>query len=355
MFFMIMPYSNQTTSFRIPWNYLTISIFIFFSDIMFKDIYSSIVLVLTIISTIVNVVPTISLISSWKRLHFSEVLLLNIFITNLMLGIGYLLPLHRYFAGHSALSSSYCDFTGYLVFFLACTNIYTMEALSIHRYILIKKPLLIGKFKLRKDVAVTIVVIMWIIGAIATSPTLYGISRYTRVVELFTCELDFNSQTPENKTYVSFAAIQGYVIPAIVMAFCGYHCIFSSHVRSSTVPNGRSDLKNPRAIRFTRSIYAMFLSFLIAWFPYVVVCFCNLINVHVNDILYAICTLFGKASATVVTVVYMVSYRGLRRLLFYSVCWQKEKRNERRFRTLIITSSDSNVKHEQRKFRVNNI
>ena len=134
--------------------------FIFFLDIMFKDIYSSIVLVLTIISAIVNVVPTISLISSWKRLHFSEVLLLNIFVTNLMLGIGYILPLHRYFVAQSALSSSYCNFTGYLVFFLACTNIYTMEALSIHRYILIKKPLLVRRFKLRKNIAVIIVVIM---------------------------------------------------------------------------------------------------------------------------------------------------------------------------------------------------
>ena len=329
------------------------TLFIIFLEIMFKDIYSSIVLVLTIISAIVNVVPTISLISSWKRLHFSDVLLLNIFITNLMLGIGYVLPLHRYFVGHSALSSSYCNFTGYFVFFLACTNIYTMEALSIHRYILIKKPLLIQRFKMRKNIAVIIVAIMWIIGAIAASPTLYGISRYTRVIELFTCELDFNSQTPENKAYVSFAAIQGYVLPAIVMAFCGYHCIFSSHARSSSVRNGRSGLKNPRAIRFTRSIYAMFLSFLIAWFPYVVVCFCNFINVHVNDILYAICTICAKASATVVTVVYMVSYRGLRRLLFYSVCRQKEKHNERSFKTLIITASDSDVRHEQRKFRVN--
>ena len=188
---------------------------------------------------------------------------------------------------------------------------------------------------------------------ITANPPLYATSRYIAIIELFTCELDFNSQTQGNKTYVSFAVIQGYMIPAIVMAFCGYHCIFSSHVRSSSVRNGRSDLKNPRAIRFTRSIYAMFLSFLIAWFPYVVVCFCNLINVHVNDILYAICTIFGKASATVVTVVYVVSYRGLRRLLFYSVCWQKEKHNERSFKTFIITSSDSDVKHEQRKFRVN--
>ena len=260
---------------------------------MFKDIYSSIVLVLTISSAIVNVVPTISLISSWKRLHFSDVLLLNIFITNLMLGIGYVLPLQRYFAGHSALPSSYCNFTGYLVFFLACTNIYTMEALSIHRFILMKKPLLIERFKMRRDIGVVINVIMWIIGAITASPPLYTSPRYIAIIELFTCELDFNSQTQGNKAYVSFAAIQGYMIPAIVMAFCGYHCIFSSHVRSSSVRNGRSDLKNPRAIRFTRSIYAMFLSFLIAWFPYVVVCFCNLINVHVNDILYAICTMFG--------------------------------------------------------------
>ena len=131
---------------------------------MFKDIYSSVVLVLTISSAIVNVVPTISLISYWKRLYFSDVLLLNIFITNLMLGIGYVLPLQRYFAGHSALPSSYCNFTGYFVFFLACTNIYTMEALSIHRFILMKKPLLIERFKMRRDIGVVINVIMWIIG-----------------------------------------------------------------------------------------------------------------------------------------------------------------------------------------------
>ena len=328
---------------------------LFCLGIMLKDIFSYTVLVLTIISAIVNVIPILSLVLSWKRLLISDVLLLNIFVTNLLLGIGYVVPLHSYFSGYASPSHLKCIFTGYFVFFIACTNILTMEALSFHRYILVKKPIYGGKFKKRKDIGAVVVLIAWIYGAIVASPPLFGISEYVVIIQLFTCELDFNSPTPENKAYLSFAAIQGYIVPAIVMIFCGYHCIISKHIRRPSLTSNRFDLKNPKEVRFTRSIHAMLLSFLISWFPYVAVCFCNFINVHVNEILYAICTLFAKASSIVVTTVYMISYRGSRSLSFHAPGRVKTKHNGEKFRTLVITSSDAEEKHGHSSVQINTL
>ena len=309
----------------------------YFLGKMIEDVVSYSILVLTIVSTIVNVVPSISLVISWKRLLFSDILLLNIFVTNLLLAIGYVLPIQSYFSGRLFPSHTKCVFTGYFVFFVACSNIVTMEALSIHRYILIKKPLYGGRFKNRKDIASVLVLFTWIYGAIVASPPLYGYSEYVPVVDLFTCELDFNTNTIENRAFVVFASIQGYILPAFVMGFCAYHCIFSNPL---TLRSNRIDAKNPKEIRFTRAIYAMLFSFLVAWFPYVVVCFCSFINMDVSNVLFATCAVVAKASTIAVTVVYMMSYRGSRSLSFKFLTQVKRSAREEKLKTLVIYSSN---------------
>lgn len=309
----------------------------YFLGKMIEDVVSYSILVLTIVSTIVNVVPSISLVISWKRLLFSDILLLNIFVTNLLLAIGYVLPIQSYFSGRLFPSHTKCVFTGYFVFFVACSNIVTMEALSIHRYILIKKPLYGGRFKNRKDIAYVLVLFTWIYGAIVASPPLYGYSEYVPVVDLFTCELDFNTNTIENRAFVVFASIQGYILPAFVMGFCAYHCIFSNPL---TLRSNRIDAKNPKEIRFTRAIYAMLFSFLVAWFPYVVVCFCSFINMDVSNVLFATCAVVAKASTIAVTVVYMMSYRGSRSLSFKFLTQVKKSAREEKLKTLVIYSSN---------------
>lgn len=309
----------------------------YFLGKMIEDVVSYSILVLTIVSTIVNVVPSISLVISWKRLLFSDILLLNIFVTNLLLAIGYVLPIQSYFSGRLFPSHTKCVFTGYFVFFVACSNIVTMEALSIHRYILIKKPLYGGRFKNRKDIASVLVLFTWIYGAIVASPPLYGYSEYVPVVDLFTCELDFNTNTIENRAFVVFASIQGYILPAFVMGFCAYHCIFSNPL---TLRSNRIDAKNPKEIRFTRAIYAMLFSFLVAWFPYVVVCFCSFINMDVSNVLFATCAVVAKVSTIAVTVAYMMSYRGSRSLSFKFLTQVKKSAREEKLKTLVIYSSN---------------
>ena len=305
---------------------------------MIKDIVSYSILLLSIISTIVNVVPSVSLVISWKRLLFSDILLLNIFVTNLLLAVGYVLPMQSYFSGRLFPSNTKCVFTGYFVFFVACSNIITMEALSIHRYILIKKPMYGGRFKNRKDVASVVVIFTWIYGAIVASPPLYGFSEYIPVNDLSTCELDFNTDTIENRTFVIFASIQGYVLPAVVMGFCAYHCIFS---KALTLSSNTAEGRNPKEIRFTRATYAMLFSFLVAWFPYVVVCFCSFINMDVSNVLFAICAVVAKASTIAVTVVYMMSYRGSRNLSFKFLTPMKRNIREEKLKTLVIYSSNA--------------
>ena len=86
-----------------------------------------------------------------------------------------------------------------------------------------------------KNIGVMVAVIMYIAVAKVSSPPLYDCLKCIRITDSSACELEFNSQTLEHKSYVNFAAIQGYILPTIVMVFCG----------TQSVRNGRFDLKIP--------------------------------------------------------------------------------------------------------------
>ena len=99
-----------------------------FMDLM--DVLANCCMVVSIASVLINLPVIINKMFSWKDLLFSNVLLINIFFTNLCGGLGYSIPLYDYYRS-SVNKAPHCQYAGYIVFTSVCANICTLEMLSI--------------------------------------------------------------------------------------------------------------------------------------------------------------------------------------------------------------------------------
>ena len=294
---------------------LLLNSFLLLLDMSLVSITAHVVLTLSGLAIVVNLPLVISMIKSWKQILFSDILLLNIFITNTLLGMGYSVPIYGYFINKNTMSiEPNCEFTGYFVFLVSCVNIATLQTLSFHQYILIKKPILGFRIKKRRDIGVYCVFLTWLFGIILPLPPLLGWSNYVEIMSGFSCELDFYSKTLENKSYVVFTTFLVYVFPAMSMAYLGYQCIFSKQLKRRNLRNPRMRMLNKKEHLFSVSVFVMFFSFLLSWSPYAVICIYIMADQPVNDVLHLICILFAKTSTVTCSVVYLIAYNGSKTL-----------------------------------------
>ena len=296
---------------------LLLNSFLLLLDMSLVSITAHVVLTLSGLAIVVNLPLVISMLKSWKQISFSDILLLNIFITNALLGIGYSIPIYGYFTNKNTMRiQPNCELTGYFVFLVACVNIATLQTLSFHQYILIKKPILGFRIKKRKDIGVYCVFLTWLFGILLPLPPLLGWSNYVEIMSGFSCELDFYSTTLENKSYVVFATFLVYVFPAMSMAYLGYHIIFSKQLKRRNLRNPRMRMQNKKEQLFSFSVIAMFFSFVLSWSPYAAICIFIMADQPVNDMLHLICIVFAKTSTVTCSVVYLIAYNGSKSLSF---------------------------------------
>ena len=280
---------------------------------MFLHLIAGFIIVIASLAVITNVTLIALMIPSWKNLVFSDMLVLNLFVANMFLGCGYTLPVLRYFSGSSlAVSVFPCKITGFIVYFLAIVTITTLQILSIHQYILIKKPMLGHKINKIKDLGIRLSLLTWLYAIILPIMPLLGWSDYTSIVAGFTCELDYHTRTISNKSYILFAAIIGYVIPSLQILYCSYHCIYSKQIT-----NGRQ-ARNKQQLKFMTSICLMGISFIIMWSPYGVITILNISNLPVDTAIHILCIVFAKASSVTVSLLYYIAYRRSNKL--YALC-----------------------------------
>ena len=141
------------------------------------DVLADCCMVISIASVSVNLPVIINKMFSWKDLLFSNVLIINIFFTNLCGGLGYSIPLYDYYRS-SVNKAPHCQYAGYLVFTLVCANICTLEMLSIHQYLLVKKPLLAFNLNKRQGLGILCSVLAWLFGFVVAIPPFFSLSNY---------------------------------------------------------------------------------------------------------------------------------------------------------------------------------
>lgn len=271
------------------------------------DVLANCCMVISIGSILVNLPIIINTLSSWKDLLFSDILLLNIFFTNLCGGLGYSIPLYDYYRS-SVDKAPHCQYTGCIVFTSICANICTLEMLSIHQYLLVKKTFLAFRLNKRQGLGILCIVMAWLIGFGVAIPPFFSLGNYT-VMNNFTCEIDFNSNDITARTYHLGLFVVCYLMPLFIMVFCGYNCVayvFFKHPRCIRRTIRR--VFTLREKRFKRRIFGMTGSFLISWLPYGVLAALSVCQYKTPLVFQAVCVIFAKLNTVTNTVVYLFAY-----------------------------------------------
>ena len=271
------------------------------------DVLANCCMFISIASILVNLPVIINTMFSWRDLLFSDVLLFNIFFTNLCGGLGYSIPLYDYYRS-SVDKAPHCQYAGCIVFTSVCSNICTLEMLSIHQYLLVKKPLLAFRLNKRQGLGILCIVLAWLIGFGVAIPPFFSLSNYT-IMNNFTCEIDFNSNDIIARTYHLGLFVVCYLMPLFIMVFCGYNCVtyvFFKHPQSIRRTTPRVFTLRER--RFKRIIFGMTGSFLISWLPYGVLAALSVCQYKTPLVFHAICVIFAKLYTVTNTVVYFFAY-----------------------------------------------
>ncbi len=113
-----------------------------------------------------------------------------------------------------------CDLTATLMFFIGCTSVYMLVAISLQRYYIIRKPLNIKK--ITKKATLIVIGICCASGLIWSLLPLFGWSSYVLEGSLTSCGPDFHSKTFNNLSFNITLFLTVFVIPFCIIAVTSF-------------------------------------------------------------------------------------------------------------------------------------
>ena len=164
------------------------------------------------------------------------------------------------------LGSEMCYFNGIMIVVWLPLSVYSMTALSIHKYISIARPMIRkNSYKSVVSMIFSTIIIVVIISVI--------VARYTGV--WFDKDLGVCTVSPVKYKIVFFAPfliILSYAIPTFVTVFCYWRTVVA--LRKHSVRMRSTCMQNTRGIkaqkRITRTLLFAFLLYIVSWTPFFV-------------------------------------------------------------------------------------
>ncbi len=164
------------------------------SDNINGPLLATTVLVELVISFITNLFIFVFTLCHPKILkHPSIIFLTNFVVINLVINIAYMPSIivsatagKWIFGGDLQEKTSSCQFIGFIYMETVLLITFTLTAISVDRFLFIVKPLLYKRL-MKIWVAVTIVVLAWMLSCMLCLPLLFGIGRYSYSEYITTC------------------------------------------------------------------------------------------------------------------------------------------------------------------------
>ena len=132
-------------------------------------------------------------------------------IFNLICSVQFPFVIHSHFNHKWIWSRSVCIFSGFLVYFVGCIQVYLMVIISYVRFIILKKPKNKKKIKLRfivKSVLISIMIsLFW-----STAP-IFGWSHYSLEDSFVSCSVEFNEKSLNVISYNISMFIFVFLVP----------------------------------------------------------------------------------------------------------------------------------------------
>lgn len=135
----------------------------------------------------------------------------------------------------------FCSFSAFIMFFIGCTSVYLMMAISFERYIVLYKPVNTRNHDVRRNII--IVIISSLIGLTWASLPLVGWSHYELEGARTSCSVAWKEKSMNMTSFKITLLTTVYFIPLITIVFT-----------------------NARLIVLVRLIFPKFLLFLISIF-----------------------------------------------------------------------------------------
>lgn len=201
-----------------------------------------------------------------------------------------------------------CNFCGFVMYFVGCSGVYIVAAISIERYYIIYKPWLIENKTLKDKLRwITICLILAVIWPIFP---LFGWSHYTLEGSLTSCTVEWTERSANVISYNFIMFICVFIIPFSAIGFTNLKLALilkKMPILAKTTENARKKFKAERKLTIITFFYNG--GFLLTWIPYAIgsiyVSFIS--NEPLNPLLEAIPAMFAKSSLVWSTILYIYS------------------------------------------------
>ncbi|XP_037036899.1 vertebrate ancient opsin-like [Bradysia coprophila] len=154
-----------------------------------------------------------------------------------------------------------CKLYGFFMALLGITSITTIAVMSFERFFLVNFPF--SSKQLTNRGARYSVFLIWIYSGAVTIPPLFGWGAYVSEAANISCSINWEEQSWNAKSYITFLFVFGLVVPFFVIVYC-YTKILLAMRKSAN----RLNRTNPAEKKVIQMVFIMFSFFMIGWSPY---------------------------------------------------------------------------------------
>ncbi|GFN78316.1 melanopsin [Plakobranchus ocellatus] len=222
-----------------------------------------------------------------------------------MSAIGSPIPAYHSFRQTYIRSKLVCDIDAFAVYFLGCTSLYLLAAISVDRYLVIVKP--ISDFVVTQRAANLAVAVCVTWGFLWALFPLLGWNEYIHEGIGVACSITWHKQDVKNKSYIICVFLFCFIFPFCVMLFC--YLKIARTVKQIFNETGVTSSRKHALIenKLLQTIIIMIVVFLVSWIPYVVIGFAEAFGggMRLSPLVATIPALIAKASCVWNPIIYV--------------------------------------------------
>nr|QVK45896.1 G protein-coupled receptor [Proales similis] len=222
-----------------------------------------------------------------------------------------------------------CFVSGFIMYFVGCSQIYLMAAISFERFIIVYKPLSFKSIDFK-------VSCMWIAiclgaGALWALFPLVGWSYYSLEGALTSCSVEWAERSVNVISYNMTIFLFVFIVPLVLIVFTNVKLLLI--IKSMPKMGGNQDAKAKKKAAAERTLtiimMLLILFFVISWTPYALVClYVAFIDAHLPPMYGTLPAMFAKSCMVWTSVLYIFSNKQLREKLKPSLFYLAEEKKE---------------------------
>lgn len=285
-----------------------------------------------ILSIAFNMVVIIVVLRKKRHTNHLDLLKLSLAISDIsQAAIGYIVELHAFW-NKSEITKTSCIIAAFSTTFLGLVSINHLVGLSIERCIFLSFPWKGRLWFNNKWIALYVIIPSWIYGLLWALMPLLGWSSYQRENGAkYRCSINMMHLNSNAISYAYCILTFCFFIPIIGISTSSFITLRHLKVMRRTgdalgVDAVEKNLRGRRETKHACMVFALIITFLIAWSPYAACIFVMTVKGTVNDKLLTYSAFFAKSSTLYNPIIYFVFMDDFRRRCLVIFCCRRMRR-----------------------------